>query len=403
LSACVGIGLVLGILYTWSVIRAGIPDAWGWSHADKALPYAVACLVFSLTMVPAGRLQDRLGPTVAVLVGGVTAGLGCLVAALGGSSLTVFVAGFGVLTGAGIGFAYAAITPAAIKWFAPEKTGLVTGLVVASFGISTVYMAPLAAYLLRVFSTTTADGVVQQGVSATMVVLGVATIAVVAALSLLVKNPAETVPSVSGVAGRAVVEVPASVMLRGAHFYVLWLMYFCGAAAGLMFFGVAQELGKRSLGEYAFMAVVTLAMGNTAGRILGGYASDRVGRHATLLAAFLAQAVVVLGLWAVAARGTGGWPVILVVTALLGMNYGANLALFPAVCKDHFGLKGFGLNYGWLFTAWGTAGLVMPWFNGVVRDRTGSTDLAYFTVVGMLLVAAVLTLVSGRMGRRVAG
>ncbi|MCU0963427.1 MAG: hypothetical protein MUF48_25325 [Pirellulaceae bacterium] len=52
-----GINLALGILYAWSVIKAAIPDSWGWTHADKALPYSVACLVFSLAMIPAGRLQ----------------------------------------------------------------------------------------------------------------------------------------------------------------------------------------------------------------------------------------------------------------------------------------------------------------------------------------------------------
>jgi len=57
-----GVNLALGILYAWSVIKGGIPDAWGWSNADKALPYSVACLGFALAMIPAGRLQDRIGP-----------------------------------------------------------------------------------------------------------------------------------------------------------------------------------------------------------------------------------------------------------------------------------------------------------------------------------------------------
>ncbi len=56
-----GINLALGILYAWSVIKGGIPDSWGWSNADKALPYSIACLVFALTMVPSGKLQDSIG------------------------------------------------------------------------------------------------------------------------------------------------------------------------------------------------------------------------------------------------------------------------------------------------------------------------------------------------------
>ncbi|MDP6047179.1 MAG: MFS transporter, partial [Phycisphaerae bacterium] len=68
--AAVGINLALGILYTWSVIAGGIPKEWGWLDSDKAWPYAIACLIFCVTMVPAGRMQDKLGPRlVASLVG----------------------------------------------------------------------------------------------------------------------------------------------------------------------------------------------------------------------------------------------------------------------------------------------------------------------------------------------
>ena len=86
-GAATGINLALGILYAWSVLKGGIPDSWGWSNASKALPYSVACLVFSLCMIPAGRLQDRLGPRGVATLGGILTGVGCIVASLSGSSL----------------------------------------------------------------------------------------------------------------------------------------------------------------------------------------------------------------------------------------------------------------------------------------------------------------------------
>ena len=70
--------------------------------------------------------------------------------------------------------------------------------------------------------------------------------------------------------------------------------------------------------------------------------------------------------------GDAGWPPILVVVFMLGFNYGTNLAVFPAACKDYFGIRNFGLNYGCLFAAFGSAGLIMPWVNGFIEDRTGS-------------------------------
>ena len=71
---------------------------------------------------------------------------------------------------------------------------------------------------------------------------------------------------------------------------------------------------------------------------------------------------------------------------MLGFNYGTNLAVFPAACKDYFGIRNFGLNYGCLFAAFGSAGLIMPWVNGFIEDRTGSGDLSYAIIIGLLVV-----------------
>ena len=108
--AAMGINLALGVLYTWSVISKGIPESWNWTETQKSWPYMLACLVFSLIMVPAGRLQDRFGPRVVAAVGGVLVGLGFVMASMT-TTVWGFIIGFGVLTGAGIGFGYASATP----------------------------------------------------------------------------------------------------------------------------------------------------------------------------------------------------------------------------------------------------------------------------------------------------
>jgi MFS family permease len=402
--AAASIGMLLGILYAWSVIRSAIPASWGWSEADKALPYSVAFFVFALTMVPAGRLQDRLGPRLGSSLSGVMCGLGCLISGLSGPWLPGFVMGFGVLTGAGIGFGYAAVTPAAVKWFPPHRTGLIAGIVVAGFGLAPVLIAPVSSALLHRFATTSPSGVVELGVSQTLLSLGVATIVLVSALSLLIRNPVRRDSAV--VAGSLAspqsepteAAQPPRGLLRDARFWLLWAMYFAGGAAGLTFISVAQDLGKRSLGEWAFLAVVVLGVGNSGGRILGGLLSDRWGRHSTLFAAFVAQSAVVGALFVMGQFSVGEWPLTLAVLVGLGLNYGANLSIFPAICKDYYGLEKFGFNYGILFTSWGSAGLLMPWLYGQIGDRLGGYDLAYALIVGLLLMAAALTLLSRRWG-----
>lgn len=409
-AAGTGINLALGVLYAWSVIKGGIPDSWGWSNADKALPYSVACLVFSVAMVVAGRLQDRYGPSMVAMVGGGLVGVGCLVAGLGAPSLAAFVIGFGCLAGLGIGFGYAAVTPAAIKWFPPARTGLVTGIVVAGFGLAPVIIAPLASWLLSNYATTTAAGVVEKGVGPTMVLFGSTVLVMVALLAQLLRNPPDDyvmpVPRGNAAAAKKGVDMDWRKVLGTGQFYLLWTMYFCGAASGLTFISVAQDLGKRSLGEWAFVAVVVLAIGNATGRIVAGTVSDRLGRQWTMFVEFAAQALVVLALYGLGRlAGDGGTGVGFVVATLavvlfLGANYGANLALFPAAAKDAWGLKGFGLNYGLLFTAWGTAGMLMPWLNGRIKDLTGSQDLTYAIIIGMMFLAAGLTFPSRILANR---
>ncbi len=114
--AGLGINLALGVLYAWSVVSKAIPKAWGWSESDRAWPYSIACLVFALTMVPAGRVQDRIGPRWVALAGGLAVGVGMILSGLT-TSLAGYILGFGVLVGAGFGMGYAAATPAAVKWF----------------------------------------------------------------------------------------------------------------------------------------------------------------------------------------------------------------------------------------------------------------------------------------------
>jgi MFS family permease len=399
--ASAGLGLVLGILYVWSVVKSGIPDAWGWTNADKALPYSLMCVAFSVTMVPAGQLQDRFGPRVVTLLGGFLCGLGLIICGLGGSSITMYVIGFGCVTGAGVGFGYSATTPASIKWFSAEQTGVVTGIVVGGSGMAPVLLAPLTSWLLKLFESTDAAGNAVSGISSTLITLGIITWVVAGILAPLVCNPPEGLMAKRNPprAGKRIGEDFATKgMVATFQFWLLYIMYFCGASAGLTFISVAKDLGKHSLGELAFFAVVTIAAGNTFGRIFAGTMSDKIGRQWTLFSAFICQAIMVVVLFVLTRHGSDTWMVVLPVVFLLGMNYGANLALFPAACKDYFGIRNFGLNYGWMFTAFGTAGLVMPWVNGRIKDVTGSFDLTYIIIISMMLLSAILAVISHKLG-----
>lgn len=385
--AGLGINLALGILYTWSVISKAIPAEWNWAEADRSWPYAIACLVFSLTMVPAGRLQDKLGPRLVASVGGLLVGLGMILASMT-TTYMGYVFAFGILAGAGFGFGYASATPPAVKWFPAARTGLIAGLVVSGFGLASVYAAPLAAKLITVY-----------GLQKTMLILGIAFLIVVVGLAqLLTPPPAGYVPAAaaatSGTAPvKRIEEYAPSEMLRTVQFYLLWFMYACGAGAGLMIIAKLSKIGlEQAAIEQGFVLVAACAIGNGAGRILAGMASDKIGRQKTMMGCFLIQAVLMLVL-SQATTGSllTGLPAMIVIAALIGANYGANLSLFPAITKDYYGLKNFGVNYGLVFTAWGVGGLILSLLAGKLYDINSSFEYAYYTAAGLLVLAALVT------------
>lgn len=392
-----GINLALGILYTWSIFKGAIKTSieqggpFQWDLASINDPYAVCCLVFAFGMILAGKVQDKFGPRITALVGGLLVAAGFIVVSQTADYL-LWVLGFGVITGTGLAFGYSAALPPALKWFPPAKTGLIAGIVVSGFGLASVYIAPLSAYLLATY-----------GLQTSMLFFGVAFAFVVGALSMLLINPPKD--HLFGAAAaktqktlQAAPSAPAqgdftpSQMMKTSTFYILWLLYFIGAGAGLMVIGSIAGMAKVSMGELAFLAVAILAIGNAAGRIVAGSMSDKIGRVRTLFIMLGFQATLMFLTIPVISTQTPNAVLLVLVATFIGFNYGTNLALFPALTKDFWGLKNFGANYGLLFTSWGVGGFVMARASQMIQAQTGSLSLSFAVAGTLLTVAAVITL-----------
>ena len=391
-----GINLALGILYTWSVFKGAIkasidkggPGAFTWDPASLNDPYAICCLVFAFATVLAGRIQDKWGPRVTAFLGGVLVSIGLILISRT-ASYTVWVVGFGLLAGAGIGFGYAAATPPALKWFPPQKTGLVAGLVVSGFGLASVYIAPLSQYLLRAW-----------GIQSSMLFFGIAFLIVVCGLSMYLVNPPpgyvpQAVASKTGQPAAALkpqVDAKPSELIRTGSFYIIWFIFFIGAGAGLMVIGSVAGMAQKSMGDMAFIAVAILAIGNAGGRIIAGIISDRIGRRLTLIIMLLFQAALMLiAVPLVGAQKASPILVVLIAT-FMGFCYGTNLSLFPSLTKDNWGLKNFGINYGLVFTAWGVGGFVMGRLSQMLIASTGRYTSSFLTAAVLLVVGAFLTM-----------
>lgn len=376
-----GINLALGILYAYSMLKGDIAKLF----SGAGDPYAVACLAFAASMILGGKAQDKFGPRITAIVGGLLVGAGFIVCSQT-SSYWGWIFGFGVLAGLGFGFGYSAATPPALKWFPPAKTGLVAGIVVSGFGIAPVYLAPVCQYLLGAY-----------GLHNTMLILGIAFIAIVCGMALLVSNPpagfvpAGAAPAAAAKKSAAPDRTPREV-LRDGRLYTLWATFFIGAGAGLMVIGSVAGIAKKSMGEYAFIAVAVMAIGNAGGRIIAGVLSDKLGRANTLLAMMVFQACLMFVAIPVVGGNVSSGLLITLLATFIGFNYGSNLSLFPSFAKDYWGTKNYGMNYGVLFSAWGVGAFVLVKVSQALNAKFGSFTVSFASAGVLLLVGAMLSL-----------
>lgn len=392
LLAALGINLALGILYTWSIFKGAIvdsiatggPGAFNWDASSVNDPYAVACLAFAAAMIMAGKCQDKFGPKVTCAIGGILVGAGFIMISQT-TNYWAWVVGFGMLAGTGIGFGYSAATPPALKWFSPAKTGLIAGIVVSGFGLASVYIAPLAKYLLATV-----------GLQQSMMYFGIAFAVVVTGLGMFISNPpSEFVADQNATTAKsasAVVDLKPSQLFKDAKFYTLWLCFFIGSGAGLMVIGSAKGLAKASMGEMAFLVVVIMSVGNAAGRLVAGVVSDKIGRGTTLCIMLAFQAVLMFAAIPILGNANSSPVVVALIVTAMVFNYGTNLSLFPSFAKDNWGMKNFGMNYGILFSAWGVGAFTMVRVSEMLKVKTGSMDASFIVAGVLLLVGAMMAL-----------
>jgi len=378
------IQICLGAIYSWSVFVNPLKEAFSFSTTQTQVIFSLALATFALIMIFAGKLQDRLGPRIVATYGGIILGLGYLLASYSNGNFLLVALTVGIIGGAGIGLAYVCPIAACVKWF-PDKRGLVTGLAVAGFGAGAWIFAKVASTFIDSY-----------GILLTFKYLGLIFLISVISGAQLLRNPPDQwkppqqLPSESFTKTTLVANFEWYDMIKCRQFWMLWIMFASGAAAGLLVIGILKPYGLHSGLEAtaAANAVGVLALFNGAGRIIWGLVSDKIGRKKAMSLMFLFQGIMMLVL-----SEMGSTELTLTIAAAwIGFNFGGNLALFPTTTADYFGTKNIGINYALLFTAYGVAGITGPILAGSVFDMTGSYLWAFIPSGLACLIAAAISL-----------
>ncbi|MBD3399433.1 MAG: MFS transporter [Candidatus Coatesbacteria bacterium] len=368
LAAVVLVQLCVGGIYAWSAIAKPLTADYGLMEWQGQLIFGLNIAVFALTMLFAGRLLDRRGPTLPVTIGGLLFAAGLLIASLSGGRFIWLLLGYGVVAGAGIGFVYLCPIATAGRWF-PKRKGLVTGVAVAGFGGGAILLS-------TVIETLLAHGL---GPLQIFQWVGLAYGALIIVCAFILANPPGAKLAVK------TAELPR--VGRDPRFWRFFGAMFAGTFSGLLVIGNLKLIGlDGGAGELiAAGAVGALAVGNSAGRIAWGLIADRFGRHpASVLSLILLAASILLLL---PAAGWGWW--FLIVAALVGFNFGAAMVLYATQTQDTFGAQNFGRVYAFVSLAYGLSGTTGPFIGGLIFDLTAGYGAAVLVAAGVAVVGAV--------------
>ncbi|HEV8682941.1 MAG TPA: OFA family MFS transporter [Actinomycetota bacterium] len=377
--------LALGALYAWSVFVAPLEEKFGWDRTQTSTVFTIAVVVFALSFVVAGRLQDRLGPFPISVTGAVLITLAFIMSSFTTSLIWLYI-WFGVVGGLGNGFGYATPIPVMAKWF-PDRRGLAVGLAVAGYGGGSAIFGPVAKNWL----------IPTYGVNSTFAILGVVFFVMTIIGAFLLRNPpvgykpAGWEPAPAARAAATVHEFAPGETVRTPAFYFMWVAYALGATAGLMVISqlVPFAESKGLSAAIASTALIVGAVGNAAGRILSGALSDAIGRLNTLRLMIGISAVAVPIMYNVTGTFETGILFLLLVF-IVYWCYGTQLSVNASTTSDFWGTKNAGINYGLLFTAWGVAGIIGPRLGGQLFDRFGNYQAAFY-IAGLLAVVALLS------------
>jgi len=371
------------LLYAWSVFIKPLNAEFGWSRADIATAFAIACLVFGLMTYPAGRLSDKYGPRIVVLVGGIILGIGFVLSGYIQTKAELYLT-YGVVAGFGGGLVYLPPIATAPKWW-PERRALATGFAVVGLGLGSFIMGPLATYIIE-----------NAGWRYVFIYVGIAMgiIAVASSFSLSVPpagwRPEGWTPPVEKGQdpSKERRDYTFQETVRTLQFWLLYIAYFCGSFAGLMVIGhIAGHGTDQGLTPMkAAFASSCLAIMNAATRVISGYIADRLGIKITFTGVFILQVAAMALLYPSGQSYIALWA----VAAVIGWNYGAMFTMFPATCLQYFGPAAQGSNYGLLFTAWGLAGFAGPYVGGWLKDSTGTYYMPFIVGAAVVAVSAVI-------------
>jgi OFA family oxalate/formate antiporter-like MFS transporter len=382
----------IGAVYAWSVFSKAltVAEPFQLSKLEGALPFEVTIGMIFIGSYIGGRLQDKKGPRLVALMGGIIYAVGIILASFSHNrgQLWLLVLSYGVIGGFGLGFAY--IVPIAMlqKWF-PDKRGLITGLAVGGFGFGAVLTSPIAQGLIDSNKEVPTKAFLPLGI-------GYLILSLIGASFF--RNPPSgyQVPGFSPATSGPVVDsgkdYTEKEALRTPQWYLLMTILALNVTAGIALISQAAASATDIAGYTKAGAaglVGALAIFNGGGRIVWAVVSDHTGRMPAFAAMLGLQGICLLAI-----PHASSAVLFFILAAVIYLCYGGGFGTMPATAGDYFGVRHAGAIYGLMILGWSLGGIIGPFIISGLIGGAKSYTLGYTVIAVIALASMVLTVIT---------
>jgi MFS transporter, OFA family, oxalate/formate antiporter len=375
--------MIANMQYGWTFFVNPMQEKHGWERAAIQIAFTIFIVTETWLVPVEGWFVDKYGPRVVTIFGGVLCAIAWVMNSYATSLFTLYVAA--AIGGTGAGAVYGTAVGNSLKWF-PDRRGLAAGITAAGFGAgSALTVVPIAAMIKS------------SGYEAAFLWFGLGQGLIVVIVGMFLVAPhAGDVPTIAKVSLSRRDYTPGE-MVRTPVFWVMYAMFVMMAAGGLMATAQLGPIAKDfkiaevpvsllgiTLPALTFAAAIDRVL-NGVTRPFFGWISDHIGRENTMFLSFMIEGV---GIYALSAFGQD--PVLFVIlTGLVFFAWGEIYSLFPATCGDTFGTKYATTNAGLLYTAKGTAALIVP-YTSIIQSMTGSWHAVFVAAAALNIIAGMM-------------
>ena len=378
--------MIANLQYGWTLFVDPIDAKYHWGRPAIQLAFTLFVVTETWLVPVEAWFVDKYGPRIVVMFGGVMIAIAWVLNSYANSLVLLYAAA--IVGGIGAGSIYGTCVGNALKWF-PDRRGLAAGATAAGFGAgAAITVVPIASMIAA------------SGYQSAFLAFGIGQGLIVFILALFLRKPSQVMPAKKKQLNlpQTKIDFTPPQVLRSPIFWVMYLVFVMVAAGGLM---TAAQIGpiahdfkiaNEPVSLLGFqMAALTFAISldrifDGFGRPLFGWVSDNIGRENTMFIAFGTAALMLLTMSAY-----GHIPIVFVLaTAVYFGVFGEIYSLFPATSGDTFGAKFATTNNGMLYTAKGTASLLVP-LASIVAASYGWQSV-FVIAVALNATAALLAL-----------